>query len=191
MLRLLLIISCMFGSVSHAASSDGAGLGFNVGIGLPFLSQAGLDWRFSNTFGITAAYNALDISSGEASAKLTMPELLLNYHPFSGAFFIGVGIGKENLKVTAKDSTGVHEAKIEVEATTTVAKAGWKWGIANGGFWFGMDLAYIIPSSPKRTITAAGVPETDESYIDAVDVADRFGKQTYINLTFARFGFVF
>jgi hypothetical protein len=78
-----------------------------------------------------------------------------------------------------------------VDVTTTLAKLGWMWGASNGGFWFGIDYSLVMPSNPKTTITAPGVPVTEQSYIDAVKARDDFGSTSYGNITFARFGMLF
>lgn len=186
---MMITVFALFTSAAHAASSGG-GFGLNVGLGMPFLSQAGLNYQFSDRFGMSAGYNLFDVKVGTAGAKLSMPEILFNYHPFSGSFFVGVGAGQEKLEVTS-GNVGVDEVSIDVEAMTTILKTGWMWGASNGGFWFGMDVSYISPSGAKQTIKAPGVPVTDKSYTDAVDAADQFGKTSYMNITFARFGWLF
>lgn len=188
-LRYFFVVVFLFGSVAHAASSGG--LGLNVGLGVPFLTQAGINFKMSDRFSFSVGYNLLDLDVGEASAKLTMPEALIHFHPFSGAFFIGAGVGKESLEVTATETIGNDKVSIEVSAMTTIIKTGWMWGADNGGFWFGLDFSYIIPSSPETTITAPGVPTNDEAYLDAVDAAEKFGEMSYPNITFARLGWLF
>lgn len=174
---------------SYAVPQNSFGL--NVGIGLPFLGQVGAHYYFTENLNLSVGYNNLDLDVGDASAKLNMPEVMLNYHPFSGSFFIGAGIGKESLEVTATDSLTLQQAKAEVDAMTTIVKTGWMWGATNGGFWFGMDIAYIVPTSPEVTVTSPGVPTTSQAYIDTVDAADKFGETAYLNITFARLGWLF
>lgn len=180
----------LFNSNFASAASNG-GLGINVGVGVPFLSQAGVDYMFSDQFGIHLGYNNLTLTAGEASVALTMPELVLTYHPFSGAFFIGAGVGQETLVSKAKDTATGLEAKIEITANTTIGKIGWMWGVADGGFWFGIDASFVSPSGSKNTITAPGLSATDEAYQDAVESADKFGSTSYSNITFARLGYLF
>lgn len=182
----------LIGTVSaHAASSSNGGVGLNIGLGVPFLTQAGLNYQISDRWGVEAGYNLFSLDVSSASVELSMPEVLLKFHPFAGSYFIGAGVGQETMEVKSADTSGANEVSIKVEAATTIVKTGWMWGVSNGGFWFGMDVAYIMPSSPKQTITAPGVPTTSESYLDAVDAADKFGKTAYTNITFARFGWLF
>lgn len=183
------LVACLFiGSSAHAASKGGFGL--HVGVGVPFLSQAGFDYQMSDKFGLSLGYNMLDLSVGDAKSKLSMPELLLRYHPFSGSFYLAAGVGQETLNVSAT-ATGGAKAEIDVKATTTIVKTGWMWGAGDGGIWFGMDVSFISPSGAEQTITAPGVPTSDQAYIDALDAAKKFGETAYTNITFARLGYLF
>lgn len=155
------------------------------------MNQAGLNFKLSDRFGLSAGYNSLNLDVGEASLDLTMQEVLLHFHPFTGSFFIAGGIGKESLDVTATTASTSTKVSIEAEASTTIIKLGWMWGSANGGFWFGMDVSSITPSNPKQTITAPGVSTTSDAYVDSQKAADDFGKTAYTNITFARFGWLF
>ena len=187
--KLILLPILFMTSLAHAAPKNSFGI--DAGIGLPFLGQVGARYYFAENLGLSVGYNHLSLDVGEASAKLTMPEILLHYHPFSGAFFIAAGIGKESLEVTATDTLTQLQASAQVDAMTTVLKTGWVWGADNGGFWFGVDLSYIIPTSPDVTITAPGVPTTSQDYIDTVDAAEKFGETAFLNITFARLGWLF
>lgn len=184
-----ILIAQIFGSAAMAASSGG--FGANFALGAPFVSQFGLNYQFSDKFGMSAGSDSLKIDAGVASLNLSLIEVMANYHPFGGAFFIGLGVGQESLKTTATDSTTATTASIEVTATTAIAKLGWMWGLSDGGFWFGLDVAYISPSGSKETITAPGVPTTSTAYTDAVDAAEKFGSTAYTNITFARLGWIF
>ena len=180
----------VFSFGSYAASNGGFGLSY--GLGVPFITQVGVEYYKSNNFGFHLAYNALDVSVGSADVKLTMPEACMQYHPFSGAFFLGLGAGSEKLTVSATSLlTSSSKASIEVTAMTGIVKTGWMWGMGDGGFWFGMDVAYIIPFSAKSTITAPGVLTTSQTYIDALEAANKFGKKAYTNVTIARLGYLF
>lgn len=167
------------------------GFGVSGGIGLPYITQFGVDYQLNEMFSAHFNYNNLDLSVDTAKLKLTMPELLVFFHPFSGSFFIGGGLGQETLKSSARDATTNLEASIEVKASTTIIKTGWMWGMDDGGFWGGIDYSYIMPSGASSTITAPGVPTTSKEYQDAVDAADKFGKTAYGNITFLKIGYIF
>lgn len=169
-----------------------AGVGLSGGLGLPYVGQFGLDYKASSDWSFYAGYNTLSLSVGNASVELTMPEFLVRYHPFSKSFYLGVGVGQENLKASATDQTTTATASTEVTAMTGIAKLGWMWGAAdNSGLWIGVDASYIMPFSPTSTITAPGVPTTDPAYQDVVDANEKFGKTAYINITFLRLGYLF
>lgn len=168
-----------------------AGVGISAGLGVPFVSQYGLNINLSNKLSLLIGQNTLDVSVGTASVELTMPEFSIHWHPFAGSFYLGVGMGKETLNVTAVDLLTSNTASAEVSATTTVVKLGWMWGKENGGFWFGMDVAYIMPSGGEVNIVAPGLSSTDQAYIDVADAGEKFGETAYANITFARLGYLF
>lgn len=187
--RILLTIFIIF-TAGQVYAQKGGGFGIEAGFGAPFLSQTGLSYQFNDRFGISVTQNTLDLTIDSAGLELTMPEVLLTFHPFEGSYFIGLGVGQETLEVTAGE-VGVNFVSAEVDAMTMVVKTGWKWGLSDGGFWFGVDVSYIMPTSPESTITAPGVPTTDQAYIDAQDAVDQFGETAYTNITFAKLGYIF
>lgn len=184
--RILLFVT-MFYSVPSFAQ-----VGISAGSGIPFLGQVGIDYKPSTQWSLYAGYNILSLSVDTSSVELTMPEVLFRYHVFSRAFYVGLGIGQETLEATAVDSVTSQSVSAEVTAMTGIAKVGWMWGAGdNSGFWFGIDLAYIMPFGADTTITAPGVLTTSQEYQDVVEAADEFGETAYINFTFARLGFIF
>lgn len=184
-LKKIIIATVFFGSAAHA------GVGVYVGAGVPFLGQAGVNYTMSSMFSFSVGYNMLDLSSGDASVKLSMPEAMVNFHPFSGSFFLGAGVGQNNLEVTATESSSGLQAKAEVSSLATIVKAGWMWGIDDGGFWFGVDTAFVSPSSSDVDITNPGVPTSSQEYKDLVDAAETYGETAFPNVTFARIGYLF
>nr|HPI41486.1 hypothetical protein [Pseudobdellovibrionaceae bacterium] len=96
---IVVLLASIASSKVWAAGSNQ--FGFNVGIGAPFLSQYGLNYKMGDKFSFSAALNQLDFTLGTASLKLTMPEVLLHYHPFGGSFFLAVGAGQETLQTKA------------------------------------------------------------------------------------------
>lgn len=185
--KIILIITLVFGFAIQSKAS----LGIQTAIGLPFLSQTGINYYFSNSLGLDISTNALNLDLGTASINLSMPQVLVNYHPFAGSFFIGLGMGQLTSSVSATDSTTSIKISAEIKANTTVGKMGWMWGFDNGGFWFGIDYSMIMPSNPTTTITAPGVSTTSSEYLDLVDASTKYGESSLGNITYARFGWQF
>lgn len=179
----------VFAVLSLSTQYAVAGLGINYGIGLPFVKQYGLDYKMSDKFSAEVLVNGLDLSLGEAGVVMNKTEIGIKYHPFSGAFFLGLAYGNFDTTATATSSGQNIEAKVEGSALT--AKLGWMWGIANDGFYFGMDVGYQSPMGVETTTTAdASVTGTTE-YQDAVDAADKYGETGSVNFTFFRLGYLF
>jgi hypothetical protein len=166
--------------------------GLNVGVGVPFASQYGLDVSFGPNWGLTLGQSSLSLDSGIASVELASNELLVNWFMFSGSFYLGVGVGQETLEVTATNAVTSLVASANVSAPTTLARLGWMWGRGDGGLWFGIDFTYIMPSASEIELdTSAGVDTSDTAYQDALSAAEQFGKTAYTNITFARLGYLF
>jgi hypothetical protein len=160
-------------------------------MGLPFVSQYGLNYTMGKNWTLSAGYNSLDISSGEAGVALTVPEVVFQWHPFGGSFYLGFGVGQETLEASATDTATSLSISAEVTATVAIAKLGWMWGKDNGGFWFGMDVAMYSPSGGEVEVDAPGVALSSEEYQDVVDAGEQFGETAYMNITFARLGYLF
>jgi hypothetical protein len=166
-------------------------IGINFGLGLPFIKQYGVDLRIGDALTFNVGYNLLDVKNGNASVKLSMPQFLINWHPFSGSFYLGVGAGKETLEISATDESSGASASADVVANTSLARVGWMWGRADSGFWFGLDATYVSPSGGEVNVEADGLTAADKEYKDVVDAGKTFGETAYVNFTFARFGWLF
>lgn len=193
--RLFLVsaLISVFVSFAHAEGGGGGGhgtFGINGGLGIPFLTQAGVNIYFTDNVGLDVDYGLLSIKSGETKLELNMPSAMLKWHPMAGNFYVAGGVGQETLTATATSAMSNQTAEIKVTAMTAIAKVGWMWGANNGGLWFGMDISYIAPSGAKTTINST-LPATSQEYKDAQADADKFGKSSYMNFTFARLGFLF
>lgn len=187
MKKFILLFVLIFG-YSMQSKAD---LGFNFGMGLPYLGQYGLDYTLGKSFTLSASQNSVSVTTGEASVDLSMPQILLNWHPFQGAFYIAAGVGSQSLDVEAVEAQTGLFARASVNSNTNLARIGWMWGKDNSGFWFGMDLTYIMPSGASIEIESNGFSSTDEEYKDVETAAEDFGDTSYINITFARFGWLF
>ncbi len=189
--NLVLSVCFTFATVGSIAQAGSAGsFGVNLGLGLPFVTQAGVNYIFSDQLSMSFGYNLLSLDVSGAKAELSMPELLVHWHPFAGSFFAAAGFGSETLSTSATDTATGQKVEVKVTSTATVLKLGWMWGADDAGFWYGIDMSMVSPSSPKTTITSP-LPSTNEAYIDAKDAADKFGSTAFTNLTFFRLGYLF
>lgn len=185
----LLVLSLVLTLTSVKTSS--AAVGISYGLGAPYVSQPGLDLTLSDSFSIVARANSFGIDLGEASVDLNMPEVSVLWHPFSGSFFLGLGVGSQTLDVSSTNAVSGLKASTEVTTTAMLAKLGWMWGKGNGGFWGGMDVTFVSPSSSDYEIEAPGLATTSEEYQDVEDAAEQFGETAYVNFTFLRLGYLF
>lgn len=119
----------------------GVDFGLSAGVGAPFVSQYAVDVSFGSNWGMSLSQNALSAESGEASVDLSSNVAIVNWHIFSGSFYIGLGIGQEELEVSAKESSSSLVASASVTTNSLLGRLGWMWGKADAGFWFGADIS--------------------------------------------------
>jgi hypothetical protein len=176
------------------------GFGFNGSFGMPFTSNYGLNYiHSSNKFSAELSMGNIGVTVDTVSVSLKKTELALNWHPFAGSFFLGVGIGTQTLsaKATQTISSQSIEAKVDVTSAITSARMGWLWGAGDGGFFGGMDFGYQTPSSTKTTLTTnadATITSTAEYATlesDTQKQGNDFGKVGLPLFTFLRIGYLF
>ncbi len=168
-----------------------ADVGISAAFGLPYASQYGLNATLGENWSVGVGHNALDLNLGFASVKLTMSELVGYWHPFKGAFFLGLGAGQQTLEVSALELLTGNTASVKVTPMVAIGKLGWMWGKANGGFWFGMDFAFISPTNGDVVVTAPGLTSADQVYRDVEESGKKYGSTAYLNITLARLGYLF
>ncbi|MEZ4870698.1 MAG: hypothetical protein R2827_00340 [Bdellovibrionales bacterium] len=173
-----------------ASHSAFAGVGFNVGGGLPYTSQFGVNWFISDQFSAEVSFNQLSLSSGTASLSMTKPEIGIKWHMFKGSFFLGLALGQFTLESVGTDPVSSLEAKAEITATAMTVTMGWLWSISDGGFFWGLDFGYQSPSGVDTTITGPLSPG-DTAYDDAEELANDMGDTALPLFTFLRLGYMF
>jgi hypothetical protein len=91
----------------------------------------------------------------------------------------------------------VIESKVEVKSNVLTTQAGWMWGMANGGLFFGIDFGFQNPSGAKTTITtnADTAIEATTDYqtllTDTAEQANKYGNTGFATFTFFRLGYLF
>lgn len=189
--KLSLFVVCFCAMVFYSNQSR-AGAGISVGVGVPYVSQYGLNYSASPSWSFDLGYNALNLDLGTAGVDLSLIELMAKYHPFQGSFYIGIGAGSQSLSTSATDALTGAEATADVNSTAILGKLGWMWGRDNGGFWFGMDVTFVSPTSSEVEVETTGaLSATDEEFQDVEDAGNQFGTTAYTNITFARLGYLF
>lgn len=185
----LILVVFSFSLISKTAF--GSNYGINFGLGLPYLTQFGVNYvDLSNNYSAEARLNFITLSAGIASVRLTKPEINAKWHPFAGAFFIGMGLGRQFATATATEPTTGADAKYTVRSDVVTTTLGWLWGLTEPGFYGGFDLSYQNPYN-VTTIITSDVPVDDEAFTDAKDAGEKFGELGLPLVTFLRIGYLF
>jgi hypothetical protein len=185
---------------SESSNEVGHLFGFNVGIGFPYLTMAGLNYvHSSGLFSVELGYNKLNLTSNDVSIGMTKTEASVRWHPFFGSFYVGLGLGNQSLSGTSKETISGQsvEAKIEITSKTMTPQIGWMWGAGDGGFFGGIDFGFQSPSGATSTLTTnadAAVKATADYQKLEADVRDqgkKLGEIGIPTMTLVRLGYLF
>jgi hypothetical protein len=166
--------------------SGAIGLG---GLGIPIHSSSGLDGRYG--------VSALDVRA--------------RWHPWSGAFFLGMILGGQSLFANVQqvfpvsgygNILGRVEAKVSSPYLTP--HFGWLW-IFQNGFTLGLELGWQFPLGAKTEIKISSddplteaviqqiqaTPEYQKAANDVADIGNKFGKTPLPYFTALRIGWMF
>jgi hypothetical protein len=186
-LKLALII-LIFGFSPSAFSSN---YGVNFGLGIPYFTQLGVNYvDLSNNLSAEARLNFFTLSAGIASVRLTKPEINAKWHPFTGAFFIGMGLGHQIATAVATEPTTGADIKYSVSSDVVTTSVGWLWGLSEPGFFGGLDFSYQNPYNVYTTISS-DVPIDTDAFSDAKEAGKKFGELGLPLFTLIRIGYLF
>jgi len=175
---------CVLVLCSATASADGpeaasggdlrsliphARLGPMVGVGFPGGASVGLTAKVHEIVVVGADFEAIPSLAipGVSGAKLARVggQGYLRLYPFRGAFFVGVGMGYEQMKgsatksVDAYDTTTTAVAAAYVHTLYVAPHVGWLWTWDMGlaiGFDVGVELP-IATTSPTFDVSSYGL----------------------------------
>lgn len=130
--------------------------GFHAALGVPHPVTYGVDALHPS------GYFSGGISVGSASMKADQVEISLDnsdlafrWHPFAGSFYLGVMLGRQTLKAKKTELVSGQSvsAEVKIESNTMTPHLGWMWGLADGGFFVGIDFGMQNPSGVTTTLT--------------------------------------
>jgi len=193
-----------------AASPDKGGVRIGLMLGLitiPRPVQAELTAKIGRHISVGAQYSMLpDITPPgfDAGLKLAAYQGVARIFPFGGSFYIGSGIGYQQLKAslghTDMDSGARSEVSCDMSGVFVSPQLGWLW-VWKSGFALGLNIGAQIPlpKDPvvKTTINGIEIPESagDEDTNDMRDkvktIARVVAKYPVPNLDLLKLGFFF
>ena len=174
-----------------APMATAASYGVNYGFGLPYVFQLGGNYvDLDNNFSAELRLNFFTVSAGVASVRLTKPEVNVKWHPFQGAFFLGLGLGHQIATVSASEPSSGAGVKFSVSSTVATTSLGWMWGITSPGLFGGLDFGWQNPYHVYTTVDS-DIPSNDNAYEDAEDAARKFGELGLPLFTLFRIGWLF
>jgi len=193
-----------------AARPDKGGVRIGLMLGLitiPRPVQAELTAKLGRHISLGAQYSMLpDITPPgfDAGLKLAAYQGVARFFPFGGSFYIGSGIGYQQLKAslghTDMASGDRSEVSCDMSGLFVSPQLGWLW-VWKSGFALGLNIGAQIPlpKDPvvKTTINGIEIPESagDEDTNDMRDkvktIAKVVAKYPVPNLDLLKLGFFF
>jgi hypothetical protein len=184
-------------------------------VGLPHPLNLAGDLRFSPAFTTELALGALKPTfhgknGGAVTVGVGNLDLRARWHPWDGAFFLGLMLGGQNLSAEAHSNIEVASVSIPVRASLKVGSPyltphlGWIWELRTG-LTLGVELGWQIPVGANPELTLAIDDPTLEGYLEQVQqtaayqklrqdiesVAERLGKVGLPYVTALRIGWAF
>lgn len=162
MKKLLLILSVVISTAGFGASTKTKKLAVTGLVTIPHVANLGVDYRLGSkiSLGVTGGYVGVNFSSNGYPFSITTANIegRLRLHPFSGAFFVGVGVGTRNMTAEAKGdvtSSGITvnvTGHCEISNGYIIPHLGWFRTAANG-FTLGFEMGAYVPHSPNSAVT--------------------------------------
>lgn len=133
-----------------ADSGKSRGLvGLHAALGLPHPMTFGMDYiTAGKMFSFSAIGGGFSREIEEVTVGIRNLEFQFRYHPFSGSFYAGAGLGSHQITAKKKETiTAVEvEAEVTVKASYVTPQIGWLW-VWDSGLQMGFHFGYLSPRS--------------------------------------------
>lgn len=175
--------------------------GLHAQAGLPHPVSFGLNYVHSSGL-VSAEFNmgSFNITSSGVKVGMSHLQLGVRWHPFMGSFFLGANFGQRTImgESTETINTIPVTAKVEVKSNYLMPHLGWMWGVADGGFFLGMEIGYLSPSGVNTTLSTnvndplvTGTQEYRDLEKDVKDAGDALGAIGLPTFTLLKLGWLF
>jgi hypothetical protein len=189
--------------ISSSSSESNFLIGpYVTALALPRPFSAGLESKYAGFIGLSGSYGFLpELSLSDVKLKLNGWDARVKIYPLQGAFFIGIGYGKQTF-------TGSQTRTINgIPTTGTIAQdnnfffphIGWNWGSTTRGFFMGIDLGVQISTTRTTNFSTTqdsnpvvtSSTEYNDLKKDILDKAETIGKTPLPLLSLIKVGYLF
>lgn len=137
-----------------AASAPDSGhsrgrVGLHAALGLPHPMTFGMDYLTAGKmFSFSVIGGGFSREIEEVTVGIRNLEFQFRYHPFSGSFYAGAGLGSHQITAKKKETiTAIEvEAEVTVKASYVTPQIGWLW-VWDSGLQMGFHFGYLSPRS--------------------------------------------
>lgn len=151
--------------------------------GLPHPLNLAVDFRLVPAFhiGVAGGYLSLDIpgSSPKVGVSLLNVEGRAVWHPFSGSFVLGTGMGFHKITGSANQNISVAGQTVPTQVTAGLKAPylkphlGWIF-IGDSGFTFGLEMGAMAPLTSSSSLDVAITDPTKAAYFAQVTATDAY-----------------
>lgn len=168
-------------------------------LGFPTPFRFGVELRGWQYLGLGFDYGFLpSLSFSNVKIKYNSWRITGRAFPFQGAFFLGVGFGKQNLTGSSSNTVSGVPVNYTIELATTIITPhiGWRW-TWDCGFYFGMELGVQLASSSTSTFSsdAPAAVQSNATYVsekaNVQDQARKLGNTTLPHFGLIQVGYYF
>lgn len=159
--------------------------GPSAALGVPVPASVGLEVLAGRSFSAELAFGDSmgSFHSGDVKfvGRIRHVKIGIRFHPSGGAFFIGVGGGRRELRLSAEYQTSTgRTAFVTYESRTIYVSPSFGWlKEFDSGLVLGVELGALVPVSSRYRVTQRGVGDTadDGDHGSRVlDDAERLGR---------------
>lgn len=155
-------------------------IGVVASVSLPRFLEIGIDSRLFKMFGFGFGFGPkMGTTVGSVELGVSHWVTYVNYHPFKGAFFLGLDFGSQEVSANIKkdlDNPTVGGAKIptttnfKISSTFFTPKLGWR-GLWDFGLTVGTEFGYQLPMGSSSTLstTIDGQPQSVQDTLTGTD----------------------
>ena len=167
--------------------------------GAPTLFRVGLEGRWQGRWGFSFDYGftpqiTVDRYSGKATSWLATAR----FYPWKGAFFVGLGAGKQGVNASSTVAFPGETVTVTTQndAFLLVPQVGWRW-VWDSGFYFGVELGVqvVLNSETQSSSDASFVAQQSPTYATVLGQINRdvndFAKNPLPQLALLQIGYFF
>ena len=174
-------------------------IGPTIGFFFPVPLTIGLEAKWDSLLDLSFESGSLPTTSiYRSKVQADTIRTVVRVFPFREAFFVGLGVGNQNVKATRTENVSGTDVTATVSVSTPylTPMVGWKW-LYESGFFFGVELGYQFQTNSTVTVTNDGssaltsTTQYQDAEQQAKDAGYKIGQLSLPHLAIIQIGYFF